>query len=278
MKDQTTFKLFSNKAVQSIKYRCLALNLHLPVDTIHKRQKFSFFRQFFAKIIKHPESRKPLRKIWKILRNTLLILILLLVSGWVLIQLPPVQNWLVSQVTSRLSKDLNTTVTIRSVNFSLFNKMLLNDALILDMNCDTLLYAGTVKVNITDWWFFKDHAQLQYIGLEDAIHPHPAPDQLGLELQVPRSTIFRVPPAAPAVKDTTHGIQLDLKEIDLSRIHLQKHDAWRGEDMDLQLRAMALIADTISFSDKVARIRTLTFTQPYFTLTNYKGLRPTAPG
>ena len=28
--------------------------------------------------------------------------------------------------------------------------------------------AGVVRVNITDWFFFKDKAQLQYIGLEDA--------------------------------------------------------------------------------------------------------------
>jgi len=199
-----------------------------------------------------------------------------LVTGWVLIQLPPVQNWLVSKVTSRLSKDLHTTVSIRSVDFSLFNKMLLTDAVIKDHNNDTLLYAGTVKVNITDWWFFKDHAQLQYIGLKDAI------------IRIGRRTdsvwnyqflvdYFSGAPGSRAVKDSTHGIQLDLKEIDLSRIHLQKQDAWRGEDMDLQLGAMDLSADTLSFSTKVARIRSLRFTRPDFTLTNYKGLRPTPP-
>lgn len=193
-----------------------------------------------------------------------------------MIQLPPVQTWLVSKVTSRLSKDLHTTVSIRSVNFSLFNKMLLNDALIKDKNNDTLLYAGTVKVNITDWWFFRDHAQLQYIGLRDAV------------IRIQRRTdsvwnyqflidYFSGAPGAPPIRDSTHGIQLDLKEIDFSRIHLQKHDAWRGEDMDLQLGAMDLNADTISFSEKIARIRSLRFTRPDFTLTNYKGLRPTPP-
>ncbi len=154
--------------------------------------------------------------------------------------------------------------------------MLLNDALILDMNCDTLLYAGTVKVNITDWWFFKDRAQLQYIGLEDAyIHIQRQTDSVWNYKFL--LDYFSGAPHGAAAKDTTRSIQLDLKEIELSRIHLRKHDAWRGEDMDLQLRVMALSADTISFSDKVARIRTLTFTQPYFTLTNYKGLRPPPP-
>jgi hypothetical protein len=179
-------------------------------------------------------------------------------------------------VTSRLSKDLNTTVTIGSVNFSLFNKMLLNDALILDMNCDTLLYAGTVSVNITDWWFFKDHAQLQYIGLRDAIFRIRRRTDSVWNYQF-LADYFSGTPGRPAIKDSTHGIQLDLKEIDLSRIHLQKQDAWRGEDMDLQLSAMQLYADTLSFSNKIARIRSLRFTRPDFTLTNYKGLRPTPP-
>ena len=203
-------------------------------------------------------------------------------SGWILIQLPPVQTWLVNKVTSRLSKDLHTTIRIRSVDFSLFNKMLLHDAVVLDRRNDTLLFAGTVKVNITDWWFFKDHAQLKYIGLEDA------------SIRIQRRTdsvwnyqfivdYFSGSPGTPAspgsqtAKDTTHGVQLDLKEIDLARIHVQKHDAWRGEDMDLRLGDMQLDADTLSFSDKVARIRSLRFTRPDFTLTNYKGLRPPPP-
>ncbi len=88
---------------------------------------------------------------------------------------------------------------------------------------------------------------------------------------------FSAAPGSPAIKDTTRGIQLDLKQIELSRIHLNKRDAWHGEDMDLQLAGMDLYADTISFSDKIARIRTLRFTRPNFTLTKYKGLRPTPP-
>ena len=89
-------------------------------------------------------------------------------STWALVQLPAVQTWLVGRVTARLSHDLHTTIRIKKVNFSLFNKMILEGALIEDAKKDTLLYAGAIKVNITDWWFFKDKAQLQYIGLEDA--------------------------------------------------------------------------------------------------------------
>ena len=66
-----------------------------------------------------------------------------------------VQNLLVHQAAKTISNDLNTTVRIRHVNFALFNSMLLEGTLVLDRNKDTLLYAGSVNVNITDWFFFQ---------------------------------------------------------------------------------------------------------------------------
>ncbi len=46
--------------------------------------------------------------------------------------------------------------------------MLLDSTLVEDSKKDTLLFAATVKVSITDWWFLKDKARLKYLGLENA--------------------------------------------------------------------------------------------------------------
>src|SRR5215210_2972296 len=91
----------------------------------------------------------------------------MLISWW-LIHTTPVQNWLVKKVTKRLSKDLETRVSIKYIDFALFDEMLMEGTLVEDRKRDTLLYAGKVKVNITDWFFLKDTIQLKYIGLEDA--------------------------------------------------------------------------------------------------------------
>jgi len=194
----------------------------------------------------------------------------------VLIQLPPVQTWLVSQVTNRLSHDLHTTIRIKHVDFSLFNKMMMDSTLVEDKNRDTLLFAGRVKVNITDWWFFKDKAQLKYIGLEDATIKLQRTDSVW-NYQFLVDYFTSPPPTNPALKDTTPGLQLDIKQVDLSNIHFLKRDAWRGEDMELHLKALALDADTISFHEKIARINTLYFTKPDFILSNYDGRRPHPP-
>ncbi|RYG22801.1 MAG: hypothetical protein EOO01_44840, partial [Chitinophagaceae bacterium] len=98
-----------------------------------------------------------------------MVLIGLIISVWLLIQTTPVQNFLVHQAAKRISNDLNTTVRIKHVDFALFNSMLLEGTLVLDKNKDTLLYAGVVNVNLTDWFFFKDKIELKYIGLQDAV-------------------------------------------------------------------------------------------------------------
>jgi hypothetical protein len=176
-------------------------------------------------------------------------------------------------VTKRLSHDLHTTIRIKHVDFQLFNKMVLDSTLVEDGQKDTLLFAARVKVNITDWFFFKDKAQLEYIGLEDATVKLQRTDSVwNYQFLV---DYFTNPNKDP--KDTSKSLQLDLKEVELGNIHFLKHDAWRGEDMDLHLQRMHLDADTISFNDKIARVNSLDFTKPDFTLTNYDGRRPPLP-
>ena len=38
-----------------------------------------------------------------------------------------------------------------------------------DRKGDTLLYAGDLKVRITDFFFFKKNVELKYIGLDNAL-------------------------------------------------------------------------------------------------------------
>ncbi len=169
---------------------------------------------------------------------------------WVLIQMPFVQTWLVAKVTNRLSKGLHTTVRVRHVDFSLFNKMLVEGALVEDHDRDTLLYAGTIKVNITDWWFFKDKAELHYIGLEDATVKMQRKDSIW-NYQFLADYFTQ---GNKKIRDTTKGLELDLKDLELDRVHFLKKDQWRGEDMDLHLGSLSLDADRLDLSGKTARI------------------------
>ena len=104
----------------------------------------------------------------------MLSLLFLIVLTAILINTTPVQNFLVNTVASRLSKDLETRVSIRHVDFTLFNKLNLEGVYIQDQNKkDTLLYAGKIGVSITDWFFLKDQAEIKTMSIENAnVHLH----------------------------------------------------------------------------------------------------------
>ncbi len=199
----------------------------------------------------------------------LLVLIALILLAWLAVQTTPVQNWLVHQVTKRLSKDLKTTVQIKHVDFALFNKMVLEGTLIKDHQQDTLLYAGAIKVNITDWFFFKDKIELKYIGLEDAVIHLQRQDSIWNYRFL--SDYFSGP------KDTTAkkgSINLDLKKVEFDNVSVLQRDGWRGEDMTMQFANLDIDAEKLDMQQRQIRINTLNIDQPLFALYNYEGKRP----
>lgn len=198
----------------------------------------------------------------------MLVFIALVISVWLLIQTTPVQNFLVRQVAHQLSNDLNTTVRIRHVNFALFNSMLLEGTLVQDQQKDTLLYAGSVKVNITDWFFFKDRIELKYIALQDAtIHLNRSDSTWNYQFIL---DYFSGPPSAKKKKN----IDLDLKQIELDNIAIIQKDAWRGEDMSASIKALDLVAQEINFNKKLVRIQNIHLDNPTFAIYDYQGRRP----
>ena len=198
----------------------------------------------------------------------LLVLIGLIVLVWLLIQTTPVQNFLVHQVTKKLSKDLKTTVHIDHVDFALFNKMRLEGTLIKDLQKDTLLYAGMATVRITDWFFFKEKIELEYIGLKNAaIHLQRKDAVWNYQFLV---DYFTGPKKAASKKE----IQLDLKKVELENIAILQKDGWRGENLTASLKYLTIDAKEINFSKRLVLINTLTLDKPSFAIYNYTGNRP----
>ncbi len=156
---------------------------------------------------------------------------------------------------------------IRHVNFALFNSMLLEGTLVQDQKKDTLLHAGSVKVNITDWFFFKERIELQYIGLQDAtIHLNRTDSTWNYQFLI---NYFSGPPSSKKKKN----IDLDLRQIEFDNVSLIRHDAWRGEDMSASIKALDLQADEINFNKKLMRIRNIHLDNPSFSIYDYPGNR-----
>ena len=202
-------------------------------------------------------------------------LLFLILALYIFIRTPYGQNWIVGQVTKRLSKDLKTEFTIQHVDFSLFNRMNLEGMLIRDQDRDTLLYAGSVNVRITDWFFFKKKAELKYVGLENAI----------IKFQRTKDSIWSQQflfdyfssPTSSTSKAKKEGISFDLKKMELKNVTFIKKDAWLGDDMTVRIGSLNLDANEINFSGKTVDINTIDINEPFVHISNYSRLKPRVP-
>ncbi len=188
---------------------------------------------------------------------------------WILLQTSFFQNFLIKKVTQRLSKDLHTTVSIRHVDFELFDKMLLQNILVLDHKHDTLLYAGAVKVNINDWFFFKDHIDLKYIGLDNAVI------NLNRKDSVWNYQFIADYFSGSGKKDTSSGTtQLNLSGIEFNHVKIIQTDAWSGENMTASLKKLNLSAEQFDLNKNVIKINFVDLDEPSFSQYDYNGNRP----
>ncbi|MBX9784023.1 MAG: translocation/assembly module TamB [Chitinophagaceae bacterium] len=209
-----------------------------------------------------------LRRIVKILSRVLLILLLLLITVWALIHLKPVQNWLVKQAARKLSKELNTEVTVKHVDFSLFNKMLLEGVMIKDRNKDTLLYTGVTKVNITDWFFVKEKADLHYVGLEQTtVYLHRKDSVWNYQFLVDYFS-------SPSTGSKKKGMQLSLEQLELKNLHLLQKDEWVGKNQEASVSYLNLSVKKFDVTNKQIDISELVLEKPFFSIDDYDGLRP----
>jgi hypothetical protein len=123
-------------------------------------------------------------------------------------------------------------------------------------------------VNITDWFFFKDKIELKYIGLKDTYVRMFRSDSVW-------NYQFLADYFGSGDTSEKKTIQLFIRDLDISNLHLVKQDAWRGEDMELNLDALSLDAEQLDLSKKLAVIHLLKFTKPEFAIRSYDGNRPT---
>lgn len=211
-----------------------------------------------------------LKRFLKILRRTILGIIALILVLFIAIQTSFVQNWLVGIATQRLSKTLGTEVSIKKVSFSLFNRLNMDTTLVRDQNRDTILYAGQLKVRITDWFFLKDSAVLKYIGLEDAVVKLQRKDAHWNYQFI----IDSLSSPGPKKKKEGGGIVFNLKKVDLKNVRFLKNDLWGGERMEASIGSLLLDADRMDFNNSIFHINDIALDKPSLSILGLPALRP----
>ena len=193
-------------------------------------------------------------------------IILLLASLWLGINYTPFQNFLVKKVAAKLSKSLKTKVEIKHIDFSFFNKMNIEGILVEDRKQDTLLYAGLAKVNITDWFFFKDSAVLKYTNLTNTVVNLKRTDSIwNYQFLI---DYFNSPNTG---KKKKQGLQLELKDIEIENLIFNRVDEWVGQNLVASIKKFDLKANSINLNKKIIDINSIDLVEPIFTQRDYQG-------
>lgn len=160
---------------------------------------------------------------------------------------------------------------IDHIDFSLLNRMHLEGILIEDQHGDTVLFAGDLKVRITDWFIFKKHAELKYVGLENALVKFQRYDSVWRQQ-------FIFDSFGSSSSDTSEsskgGLQIDLKKLELKNVTFLKKDAWQGEDLRAHVGMLNLDADKLSLSGNHFDINSLVIIEPVVAINKYTGRKP----
>src|ERR1051325_7804512 len=93
--------------------------------------------------------RSIIAKIGRILLRTVLIIVLLIITILILIQTPPVQNFIVKKATAFLEKKLKTRVEIGRLYIGFPKNIVIENIYLEDRKKDTLLAGGSLKVDIS---------------------------------------------------------------------------------------------------------------------------------
>jgi len=220
-----------------------------------------------------------LKRFLRILRNTLLILIGLVVALVLALNLTPVQNWVARQAARILSDKLKTEVRVGSVRIDIRNRAVLRGLYVEDQRGDTLLYAGQAELRLSDWAVLhpSDPITVTYLGLHDT-HAWMRRDSAAAGSAAPVWNYqFIVDAFDTGPRDRTkkkNELILDLEKLDLQRVRFRADDAWLGKDMAAAVQSLQLTADEVDLRKRRAAIRSLRIEAPAVAVRQYRGGKP----
>lgn len=213
-----------------------------------------------------------LKIITKISRGILLGILLLLTSMYILLQAPPVQQWLAGKVSQTLSKEWKTTVKLNQLNYSFFNRASLGGLLILDRQQDTIAYVGHLHLRISDLLKAKDTLELQDVVMDHAVLKLQRQDRVWRHQFL---LDYFNKPSSDRVASSQKSFPIDLRSLILHDLEFSQQDAWEGIALTSSLESLELLADKLVVTEKNFRIRSLSIQKPVVHWHYFIGKKPT---
>ncbi len=197
---------------------------------------------------------------------------MLLLLVVVVINYTPVQNYIVHKAAATFSKKLKTKVCIDNIRVDFLNHLSLNGVYIEDQARDTLLYAGSLEVRITDWFIFKDKPVLHYVGLKNTlIHLYRTRANNIWNYEFIEQALSS---GSKSADTSSSDFALDLDKISFKNVRFFYDDSWGGEDLDFTIGDMLVKCKEINSKKKLIYLDEINFKQLLVDEKEYKGGKP----
>ena len=211
-----------------------------------------------------PKKRRTLAaKIANVLSYVLVSIVLLVFIVMLIIQTPPVQNFIRGKAQTYLQKKLKTRVEIGKLDLGFPYYLQLKNIYIEDRTKDTLLAGGNLKVTLDMWKLLKNDIQVKEINVDN------------ITVKVKRilpDTIFNfqfivdafVGPTDTSKETDTSAIKMNIDNIVVNHTRVVYKDVITGNDMDIYVTHFDVPIKTFD-------INHLYFNIPKFTVSGLKG-------
>lgn len=212
-----------------------------------------------------------IRKIFRILTGILLAILLLLVVLVIAIRFPSVQSFVVGKAAAYLSKELNTTVSIGSVDFQLFRNFIIRDLYVEDEKRDTLAYIPLIEAkasvfSIADTRFVFDKVTLT----NGVINLKRFKERKGLNLDIITDYFSR---KDNDTSSSSSKVDFKLEQVQLANMRFHYRDLRFDDETpcvdfeDIRIDSLYANADNFFFGDST------TFNVNNISLKEHKGFR-----
>ncbi len=180
----------------------------------------------------------------------LLILVLVLSLGsnalYYLAQLPVVQNWLIQKVTASISEKIKADVSIGHIELRFFTFMSLEDFLVKDQAGDTLLYAKSLDMGVTNFQPFKKRIFLSDIHLENpTIHLYRKANQQDFNFQFILDSL-----STPVSDDESEPYDIRFENVYFTNLDFRMDDSLTMQSMRIAFTKLGIESDHISILNR----------------------------
>ncbi|MDF1572346.1 MAG: translocation/assembly module TamB domain-containing protein [Bacteroidales bacterium] len=181
-----------------------------------------------------------------------IVLLLFLIAG--LVQVPAIQSRIVHSITSAVSDKTGTTVEIDKVRIAFPKTVVVRGIFLDDLQRDTLLAAGRIKVNIAIRELLFKKINVNSITLEDVslyVNRYPNDSLFNYHFLIAAFTGTVRPPSEPS------PWSFSINRVNLDNIHARHDDRYGGMEITLALQRLRLGLDRFDPGESEYRVNRL---------------------